>query len=45
MRAAALGVMLLCGIAQGVEPNSSGMEMIEIPAGFFRDFSGRVAVA
>ena len=35
MRAAALGMMLLCGIAQGVEPNSIGMEMIEIPAGKF----------
>ena len=35
MRAAALGVMLLCGIAQGVEPNSIGMELIEIPAGKF----------
>ena len=35
MRAAALGMVLLCGIAQGVEPNSIGMEMIEIPAGTF----------
>ena len=35
MRAAALGMMLLCGVAQGVEPNSIGMEMIEIPAGEF----------
>ncbi|MCX7403492.1 MAG: SUMF1/EgtB/PvdO family nonheme iron enzyme, partial [Planctomycetia bacterium] len=35
MRAAALGMMLLCGIAQGVEPNSIGMELIEIPAGKF----------
>ena len=35
MRAAALGMMLLCGIAQGAERNSIGMEMIEIPAGTF----------
>ena len=39
MRAAALGMMLLCGIAQGAEPkavtNSIGMELIEIPAGEF----------
>jgi len=35
MRAAALGMVLLCGIAQGVEPNSIGMELIEIPAGTF----------
>jgi formylglycine-generating enzyme len=35
MRAAALGMMLLCGIAQGAEPNSIGMELIEIPAGKF----------
>ena len=35
MRAAALGVVLLCGIAQGAEPNSIGMELIEIPAGKF----------
>ena len=35
MRAAALGMVLLCGIAQGAEPNSIGMELIEIPAGKF----------
>ena len=35
MRAAALGMVLLCGIAQGAEPNSIGMELIEIPAGTF----------
>ena len=39
MRAAALGMVLLCGIAQGAEPktvrNSIGMELIEIPAGQF----------
>ena len=39
MRAAALGMMLLCGIAQGAEPktvtNTIGMELIEIPAGTF----------
>jgi len=35
MRAAALGMVLLCGIAQGAEPNSIGMELIEIPAGEF----------
>ena len=36
MRAAvALGMVLLCGIAQGAEPNSIGMELIELPAGTF----------
>ena len=35
MRAAALGMVLLCGIAQGAEPNTIGMELIEIPAGTF----------
>ena len=35
MRAVALGMVLLCGIAQGAEPNSIGMELIEIPAGEF----------
>ena len=35
MRAAALGMVLLCGIAQGAEPNTIGMELIEIPAGKF----------
>jgi len=33
--AAALGMVLLCGIAQAAEPNSIGMELIEIPAGKF----------
>jgi len=37
MRAAALGMMLLCGIAQGAEPksvtNTIGMELIEITIG------------
>ena len=39
MRAAALGMVLLCGIAQGAEPksvtNSIGMKLIEISAGKF----------
>ena len=35
MRAAVLGMMLLCGIAQGAEPNSIGMVLIELPAGTF----------
>ena len=39
MRAAALGVVLLCGIAQAAEPktvtNTIGMVLIEIPAGKF----------
>ena len=36
MRAAAVvGMVLLCGLAQGAEPNSIGMELIEIPAGTF----------
>ena len=39
MRAAALGMVLLCGIAQGAEPktitNTIGMELIEIAAGTF----------
>ena len=39
MRAAALGMVLLCGIAQGTEPktviNSIGMKLVEIPAGKF----------
>ena len=39
MRAATLGMVLLCGIAQGAEPktvtNTIGMELIEIPAGKF----------
>ena len=39
MRAAVLGMVLLCGIAQGAEPktvtNTIGMELIEIPAGKF----------
>ena len=39
MRAAALGMVLLCGIAQGSEPksvtNTIGMKLIEIPAGTF----------
>ena len=39
MRAAALGMMLLCGIAQGAEPktvtNTIGMKLIQIPAGTF----------
>ncbi len=32
---AALGMVLLCGIAQGAEPNTIGMELIEILAGTF----------
>lgn len=36
MRAAVVGMMLLCGIAQRAEPksdtNAVGMELIEIPA-------------
>ena len=32
---AALGMVLLCGIAQGAEQNSIGKELIEIPAGTF----------
>ena len=39
MRAATLGLVLLCGIAQGAEPktvtNTIGMELIELPAGTF----------
>ena len=39
MRAAALGMVLLCGIAQGAEPktvtNTIGMGLIELPAGKF----------
>ena len=39
MRAVVVGMMLLCGIAQGAEPktvtNTIGMELIEIPAGEF----------
>ena len=39
MRAATLGMVLLCGIAQGAEPktvtNTIGMELIELPAGTF----------
>jgi len=39
MRAVALGMVLLCGIAQGAEPksvtNTIGMELIELPAGMF----------
>ena len=39
MRAAVVGMVLLCGIAQGAEPksvtNSIGMELIEISAGKF----------
>ena len=35
MRAAVVGVVLLCGLAQGAEPNSIGMDLIEIPAGKF----------
>ena len=39
MRAAAVGMLLLCGIAQGAEPNTVtntiGMKLIEIPAGEF----------
>ena len=39
MRAAALGMVLLCGIAQGAEPktvtNTIGMKLIQIPAGTF----------
>jgi formylglycine-generating enzyme len=39
MRAAVVGMVLLCGITQGAEPksatNSIGMELIEIPAGTF----------
>ena len=39
MRAVAVGMVLLCGIAQGAEPktvtNSIGMKLIEIPAGKF----------
>ena len=39
MRAAALGMVLLCGIAQGAVPitvtNTIGMVLIEIPAGEF----------
>ena len=39
MRAASLGLMLLCGIAQGAEPktvtNTIGMELIQITAGTF----------
>ena len=45
MRAAALGMVLLCGIAQGAERNSIGMEMIEIPAGKFTMGEGGDAVA
>ena len=50
MRAAALGMVLLCGIAQGAEPktvtNTTGMELIEIPAGKFTmgEDGGAVAV-
>ena len=44
MRAAALGMVLLCGIAQGAEPNSIGMELIEIPAGEFTMGQGNSAV-
>jgi len=39
MRAVAVGMVLLCGIAQGAEPktvtNTIGMKLIEIPAGKF----------
>ena len=39
MRAVALGMVLLCGIAQGAEPktvtNTIGMKLIQIPAGKF----------
>ena len=39
MRAVVVGMVLLCGIAQGAEPktvtNTIGMELIEIPAGTF----------
>ncbi len=39
MRATALGMVLLCGIAQGAQPksvtNTIGMKLIEIPAGEF----------
>ena len=39
MRAAVVGMVLLCGVAQGAEPktvtNTFGMELIEIPAGKF----------
>ena len=39
MRAVVVGMVLLCGIAQGAEPktvtNSIGMDLIEIPAGKF----------
>ena len=48
MRVAALGMMLLCGIAQAAEPksvtNSIGMVLIEIPAGKFTMGEGAVAV-
>ncbi len=39
MRAAVVGMVLLCGIAQGADPktvtNTIDMELIEIPAGTF----------
>ena len=48
MRAAVVGMMLLCGIAQGAEPktvtNTIGMELIEIPAGEFTMGDGNGAV-
>ncbi len=46
MRAAAVvGMVLLCGIAQGAEPNSIGMVLIEIPAGKFMMGEAGSAVA
>ena len=49
MRAAALGMVLLCGLAQGAETkavtNTIGMELIEIPAGTFMMGEGGDTVA
>jgi formylglycine-generating enzyme required for sulfatase activity len=46
MRAAVLGAVLFCGVAQGAEPkivtNSIGMELISIPAGKFQ-MAGRIS--
>ena len=49
MRAAAVvGMVLLCGIAQGAQPktvtNTIGMVLIDIPAGKFTMGEGAVAV-
>ena len=39
MRAAFVGIVLLCGLAQGTEPktvtNTIGMELVVVPAGKF----------